>query len=525
MIRRSWGRGGRRTAVLGALLAAVLAVAACGGGGSGGNGQAQRGGNLTIARTADSLTMDKTQMYDNESIWISLNVVEPLFEASNDGKSAIPWLATSYDLSSDKLSWTIHLRKGVKFHNGQPVTARDVKFSIEVNGQQGSQWQFINAAIKDITTPDDSTVVVTTKTPWAPMLADLALFANGIIPDNYAGESKDAFYQHPIGTGAFQWDHWTKGQDLKLKRNAHYWQPGKPYLDSVTWTNVPDDNTRILQLKGNQADVIEFPPWSSVSSLKSTPNVNVQIAESSRTDFLVFNQKNKPFQDVHVRRAIAYALDRQAMVKAALFGNGQVANSFLTPALFGYDPNLKAAPHDPQKAKQEMSQSSVPGGFSTTLMLGSGDVTANTLAQIVQQELKPLGIDITLRTVDPNSLATLQQNFQYDMGFSYDTTDIVDPDELTQFAVGGEPGGTFSLWTNYNNTQVNNWIASAETTMDKSQRTQLYAKIQQQVANDMPLVPLYYSPFVYGMSNKVHGLQVLPTGNYHLENTWLGAAQ
>jgi peptide/nickel transport system substrate-binding protein len=519
--RLSFGPARRRSALVGSLLAALIAVAGCGGGGSGGSGQIQRGGDLTIARTADSLTMDKTQMYDNESIWISLNIVEPLFQASNDGKSVIPWLATGYDLSQDKLSWTIHLRKGVTFHDGRPMTSKDVKFSIEVNGQEGSQWQFINAAIKDITAPDDSTVVVTTKTPWAPMLADLALFANGIIPENYGGQPKDAFYQHPIGTGAFQWDHWTKGQDLKLKRNPSYWQKGKPYLDSVTWTNVPDDNTRILQVKGSQVHIDEFPPWSSVSSLKSTPNVAVQVAESSRTDFLVFNEKHRPFQDVHVRRAIAYALDRQAMVKAALFGNGQVANSFLTPALFGYDPNLKATPHDVQKAKQEMAQSSVPSGFSTTLMVGSGQVTDNTLAQIVQQELKQIGIDVTLKTVDPNSATTLQQNFDYDMTFSYDTTDIVDPDELTQFAVGGDPGGTYSLWTNYNNPQVNQWIASAETTLDKDQRKQLYAKVQQQVAADAPLVPLYYSPFVYAMSAKVHDLQVLPTGNYHLENTWL----
>lgn len=522
MIGLSFVRAGRRSGILGGCLTALLLVAACGGAGSGGgSGQIQRGGDLTIARTADSLTMDKTQMYDNESIWISLNLVEPLYVASADGKSAVPALATSYDLSPDKMSWTFHLRKGVKFHNGQPMTSADVKFSIEVNGDQSSQWKFINAAIKDIKTPDAGTVVIDTNSPWAPMLADLALFANGIIPNNYAGQSKDQFYQHPIGTGPFMWDHWTKGQDLKIKRNPNYWKQGLPYLNSVTWTNVPDDNTRILQLKGNQAKVIEFPPWSSVSSLKSTPNVQVDIAPSSRTDFLVFNQKHKPFQDVHVRRAIAYALDRQSMVKAALFGNGQVANSFLTPALFGYDPNLKAAPYDVSKAKQEMAQSSTPNGFSTTLMVGSGDVTINTLAQIVQQELKPLGINITLKPVDQNSLTTLQQNFDYDMAFSYDTTDIVDPDELTQFAVGGDPGGTSSLWTAYNNPQVNGWIAEAEKTFDSTQRKQLYAKIQEQVAQDVPLVPLYYSPFVYGQTDKLHDFQVLPTGNYHLETMWM----
>src|SRR5712691_749498 len=255
----------RSVRTLGAAAAALALLAAACSGGGGGNkptptaGAVHRGGDLIIARTADSQTMDKTQMFDNESIWIVTNLYEMLYEAAPDGKSLVPWLATGYDLSSDQLTWTFHLRPGVKFHNGAPLTAADVKFSLDDARSKDSAWGFIDAAIDQITAPTASTVVIHTKYPWAPLLADLALFGNGIIPKDYAGQTKEQFYQHPIGTGPFKWDHWTKGQELKLVKTPDYWQKGKPYLDSVTWTNVPDDNTRILQLKGGQAGVDEFP--------------------------------------------------------------------------------------------------------------------------------------------------------------------------------------------------------------------------------------------------------------------------
>jgi peptide/nickel transport system substrate-binding protein len=482
-----------------ALPSASALLAACSGGGSGGGGGGPSGGSggsptpgghLIVARTTDSLTMDKTAMFDNESIWIATNLYEMLYEAGPDGKTLVPWLATGYELSSDKLTWTFHLRQGVKFHNGQPLTADDVVFSLDEARGKDSAWGFIYTAVKDVSAPDGQTVVIQTGFPWAPLLADVALFGGGVVPKDYAGESKKDFYQHPVGTGPFMWDQWSKGSELRLKKNTSYWQEGKPYLDAISWNNVPDDNTRILQVKGGQAHIDEFPPWSAIDSLKSTQGVVVKLFPSSRTDFLSFNQKRKPFQDVHVRRAIAYALDREAMVKAVLFGNGQVANSFLTPALFGYDANVKGPEYNVETAKQELAQSTVPGGFETTLQVGTGVVTENSLAQIIQQELDAIGIKVTLKSVDPNAEFTNIQNFDYDMCFLYDTTDIIDPDELVNFSVAPS-GGTHAFWTNYQEPKVDEWTKQAEQEFEPSKREALYTQIQEQVAQDVPLAPLY----------------------------------
>jgi peptide/nickel transport system substrate-binding protein len=518
----------RRSAVF--LVVAALVGAACsssnsgGGGSSGGSspGKPQSGGNVVIARTAESQSMDKTNVFDNESIWIFEQIYEMLYEVTPDGKDVQPWLATSYELSSDQLTWTFHLRQGVEFSNGQPMTSADVKFSIDEAGKAADGWGYINSAIKNVATPDESTVVITTKYPWSPLLADLSLFNNGIIPKDYAGKTAKQFYEAPIGTGPFVWDHWTKGQELKLVKNPNYWQKGKPYLDSVTWTTVGDDNTRILQLKGGQAQVDEFPPWASVADLKATSGITMNLFPSTRTDYVLFNERVKPFQDVHVRRAISYALDRDSMVKAVLFGNGTPAYSFIAPNVPYSDTNAGGLQYNVDQAKAEMAQSSVPSGFSTNLLVGAGSVDENSIAQIIQQELQPLGIKITLTKVDPSDEFTKIQDFDYDMGFSYWTMDIADPDELVTFAVD-PTSGAHSFFTDYNNKQVIDWTHAAEREFDTTKRAEYYNNIQQQASADAFMAYLYWSPYRYATTSKLHDFFVTPLGNYHMEDAWLSS--
>jgi peptide/nickel transport system substrate-binding protein len=225
----------------------------------------KHGGSITIARIEDSQSFDKTNVFQNESIWLCEQINESLYTVKPDGKTLEPWLATSYTASKDGKTYTFKLRKGVKFSNGQPMTSADVKFSIDDARAQKKGWGYLDAAIKSITAPDPDTVVFHLKYRWAPFVADIALFANGIIPKNFAGQSRTDFYKHPIGTGPFMWDSRVVGRSVTFKRNPDYWQTGKPYLDKVTWTYETDENTRELQLRGNQIQIDEFPPFNSIS--------------------------------------------------------------------------------------------------------------------------------------------------------------------------------------------------------------------------------------------------------------------
>ncbi len=518
-----------RTAAARALAAvgAIALVAGCGssggsstGGADGAGGGPVHGGNLIFAAVQDAQSMNATTVFDNNSIWVFEQIFQQLYTVTNDGKGVKPALATGYKVSADKKTYTFTLRPGVKFSNGKPLTSADVKFSIDQNRKATQGWAYLDSAIKSVDAPSPETVVIHLKFPWAPLLADLSIFANGIVPNNYGGETENQFYTHPIGTGPFKWGFWHKGQALKLVRNPLYWQKGLPYLDSITWTDVPNDNTRQLQLKGGQAQIDQFPAWSTVASLKSTQGVNMHLFNSTQTNYLAFNELHKPFQDVHVRRAISLAINRKALVKAVLFGNGKPANSLFPPQVPYYQAATPGLQLNLAAAKQEMAKSSVPHGFSATMLIPSGNSDYLTISTIVQSELKPLGINVKIQQLDPNVANTNFQDQKYDMSLTLWTMDISDPDELATFAVDPKSGAK-SFFTSYNNPTVVKDTHLAEKTLDTAKRQQLYNTVQTQAARDAFMAFLYYSPYPYATTSNVHGFFVTPLGNMHMEDVWL----
>ena len=522
-----------RLSVATALAVVPLVLAGCGaaagsgsgsGSGSGASGSSKPvdGGNLVIDRSNDAVSMNKTTTFDNSSIYVMEQIMEPLFTVSNNGKSVEPWLATGYTVSPNKLTYTIKLRSGVKFSNGQPMTAADVKFSIDQDTATGSSgWGYINAAIKQVVAVNSSTVQIDLKHPWAPILADLSLFSNGIIPNNYGGESETAFYNHPIGTGPFEWDVWKKGQYIKLVKNPHYWQPGKPYLDSVTFDVVPDASTRQLQLEGNQANIDTSPDWSTFATLKSTPGVTATAFPSTEIDYLAFNEKVAPFNDVHVRQAISDAINRTALVDAVLFGNGKAANSLFMPGLPYYD-GTGGETYNLAAAKKALAESSKPHGFTTTLQIASGNANESAAAQIVQSELAQLGITVNIQQLDPTAAHASLEADTFDMAYSLWTMDIPDPDEWTSFATDPS-GGAESAFTFYDNPTVISLNKQAEQEINPTKRAALYTQLQQLTSQDAFMAYLYYPPYAYATTDNVHGFFVTPLGNFHLENVYLSS--
>jgi peptide/nickel transport system substrate-binding protein len=248
----------------------------------------------------------------------------------------------------------------------------------------------------------------------------------------------------------------------------------------------------------------------------------MNLFNSTRTDYLLLNETAKPFQDVHVRRAISLAINRSALVRAVLFGNGKPANSLFPPQVPFYQAATQGLQYNVTTAKQEMAKSSVPNGFTTTMLVQSGFSDNATIATILQSELKPLGIKVNIQTLDPNTVATDYQSLKYDMVLSYWTMDIPDPDELATFAVDPNSGAK-SFYTAYNNPTVVKDTHDAEQTLSTPARQSLYNQIQSQSASDAFMAFLYYSPYAYATTSSVHGFDVTPLGNYHLENVWLGS--
>ena len=246
----------------------------------------------------------------------------------------------------------------------------------------------------------------------------------------------------------------------------------------------------------------------------------MHLFNSTQTNYLAFNELRKPFQDVHVRKAISLAINRAALVKAVLFGNGKPANSLFPPQVPYYDPSTPGYQFNLAEAKQQMAQSSVPHGFTTTILIPAGNSDYLTISTILQAELKPLGIKVNIQQLDPNTANANFQAQKYDMSLTLWTMDIPDPDELATFAVDPNSGAK-SFFTSYNNPQVVKDTHAAEKTLNTTQRQNLYNFVQSQSARDAFMAFLYYSPYPYATTTSVHGFFVTPLGNMHMEDVWL----
>lgn len=482
----------------------------------------QRGGDLVMVRSAPILTLVPTLPAENGSIWALEELFDTLLFPTEDGKDVKPGLATEWKQSEDGLEWTFKLRSGVKFSDGTPMTSKDVKFSLDQASNVEYPWGFINAAIAEVLAPDPETVIVRTKAPFAPLPSVMAIFSNSIVPENYGGKTIEEFGKAPIGTGPFKLAERTIGVGVRMERNPEYWQEGKPYLDSISINEVADGNTRANLLSGGQAHINEFPAYSSTRAmLEADGPVKLGVFPSSRVDFLAFNTRKPPFDDSHARRAIAGLIDKESLVKIILFGNGEPAGgAYMSPSSWSHNSELNGQPFDVDLAKQELAKSKTPDGFDATISVESGDADQATLAQIVQAQATKIGINLTIQVLDPAALADARSKGNYDISFTYNTTDISDPDQIIRFA-GVLNGGSEVQYTFYDNKEVAEKAELAARTMDQAERKKLYDEIQVQWDKDQPMIPLYYSPAIYSYTSNVHNFHPYAVGNYNLSNVWL----
>jgi len=333
----------------------------------------------------------------------------------------------------------------------------------------------------------------------------------------------EKFFQTPIGTGPFVFKKWNKGSELILVRNPSHFRAPLPYVDEFHSVVVGDDNTRVLQVQNGELDIALFVPPAQAGALANNPNVILHRDQFFDSHFIQIQTTSKPFlADKLVRHAMNYALDKQAIVKAFLFGYGEPSGQAL-PKMFGYTDAIQPYPYDMDKAKALLKQSKFPNGFTTTILVDASLATiGKQIAEYMQQQYKKLGITLNIQVLDEATFNARTTSTKYEMMVGYMTSDIIDPDELVNFAqIGG--GGTYSIFTYYNNPTINKLATQAAGIQDKAQRQKIYDQINTMHHDDAPMVFLYRTPSLTLSSTKVQGFKVLPTGNYRLEEVYFSS--
>ncbi len=441
-----------------------------------------------------------------------------------DGKGFQPYIAQSWEVSPDGRVFTFHLFPEAKFCDGSPITADDVVFSFQRASKPDAivSWQYPKDM--QITAQDPQTVVITLPDGNASFLSYLTLWGTAIVSKGYAEKVGDkGLADKPLGSGPFCLASWQKGSEIDLSRNPHFWLKDKqgnrlPYLDKVRWRIIQEDNARVFALQSGEVDVITPLPPSQVDQLKSAAGVVVGESPLLGTVSLFLQLRKPELADEKVRQALNYAVDKEAIVKAVLFGHGLPALSSMflanfTTEKYGYPFNL-------DKAKQLMAQSKFPNGFSASVTYTSGDTLAQQALTILKDQWAKIGVNVDLKAVEEGIYFDTWGSAKWDMIWVKATNDIFDPAENLHFEMMGKEGGSDSGWSGYENPQLNQLVLAAEKELDTQKRASLYNQIQQIYMAQGPQAYLFHPENLWATRDNVHGFQVYKTGLHPFMFTW-----
>ncbi len=479
------------------------------------------GGAISMSLADDDVsTFDPIIPFDNMAIWTMLLIYDQVIRVGPDGLSLEPGLAESWEVSDDGLTYTFNIREAT-FHDGTPVTAEDVAFCLTRTAfDEASSMTFFFSAVDKFEATDERTVVATLNDVWVPFEADLALFGASIYPKAAFEAQGDALWDAPIGSGPFMFESWDRGAQLVLTKNPEYWDEGKPYLDQLTFKVLTDSNARMLQFQGGELDIVTDVPFNQLQPLSQNPDYVVLPDDAAaRIDYIGLNVTRAPLDDKNLRQAINYAIDNDAIIQNVLFGAGVRATSYL-PLMAGHNPESPGYPFDLERAKQLVAESNSPDGFAFELLTSVGDTVGSQVCQLVAAQLAEIGGQVTVTQLEPAvQTERVTVTNDYDASKSYYTTDIIDPSQLSTFAVLGADDFK-AVWTNYNNEEANQLIIAAQSETDPDARLEMYYQIQAIHLDDAPFIFLFYPTGRSATQSYVKNFHILPTGNYRLYETW-----
>ncbi|MBI4528610.1 MAG: hypothetical protein HY695_32850 [Deltaproteobacteria bacterium] len=478
----------------------------------------KRGGRLVFAMEADVSTMNPfVRMLSTDQLMRSL-FYETLFDFDLKN-NIVPALGQSWAISKNGLEYTVKLRPGVKFHNGQDVTAEDVKWSAEyaMDPKNGATGLSLMKAVESITVPDRHTVRFRLKEPTAPFLSTLATIRGFVVvPKDSIARGADTLSGFPPGTGPFAFKEWKTGVQLVLVRHQPYWQKGLPYLDEVVFKPIADATVRLSSLRAGDVDIIERAPSSFVSKIKKGELPGIRVAEASAAGFkrLIFNVQKPPFDNRKLREAVAFAIDKRQYLEAAFWGLGTPVDQRY-PAGNPWFVKMPKMERDPAKAKAALAEAGAGKDFEVELLGQQGDEAEQ---QILQQQFASAGIKMKITLLEYGTYRKKQRDRDFQMiifgGRLQPDPHLVYGAEYTcaEAEQAKARKGTRNL-PGYCNEQVDKLLAEASKITDRKKRFELYAKAIRQIYEEVPEVPIAFYPRFYAHRDRVKGFVTSDTGD------------
>ncbi|RNB87139.1 ABC transporter substrate-binding protein [Brevibacillus fluminis] len=498
----------------------------------------KKGGTITIGYPAepDSLDVHKSAMV--ASSFITSLIGGALVYYDPKTQEIKPNLAESYTVSKDGKTLTFTLRAGVRFHDGTPLTAKAYKQTLEralAPETASPLGGYMFGSIQSVSAPDDKTLILQLKEPSAQLVSNLWDPSIGQPLSMSAVDKLGTDYgRNPVGVGPWKFESWKTGDSVTLVRNeAYQWgnpsdaNQGPPRADKLVIKFIKENQTMMAALESGAIDIAAYVPAKEITKYKDSDQVSVLENQKWGLSFLEMNTTREILQDQAVRQAVNKALNKEAIVKAVLHGEGVVANTPLPPSLFGYDPASEqyGYRYDAAEAQKLLENAGwivnsqgirEKNGKSLTLTLSLSE-SDSRIGELIQIMLKNIGVGVTIQKMDQAALIESAGTGQFDMAIvSYVDND---PNAMSLFFDSSQIGSTNH--SRVNNEQLDSLLKKGRTTLDKEERSKIYADIQKLLVEQAYWAPLYSEKEFYLVSKRVQGVKLQPMYGLSFQDSWV----
>lgn len=484
-------------------------------------------GDITIMLASYPTSLDPHGANDGNSLYVMSGMYDKLVYL-NEELEITPGLAESLEQVEDTV-WEAKIREGVTFHDGSELDAEVVKANLDrvSDPDIASPVSFLYEMIEQVEVVDPLTVHIHTSYPFASLPAHLAHPGGNIISgksieaDHKAIEEGELPFstinEAPVGTGPFKFESQDHGVSVKVVKNEDYWDEEKAKSQSITFKTIPEDFTRIAELETGGADLIYPVSPTDVAQVDGTKTAHVKQSKSSNLTYLGFNTEVEPFDKKEVRQAISMAIDKESLIDGVLEGLALPAAGPLAPTVFGYSDKIDTLNHNVEEAKTLLKEAGYEDGFEMTLL--TYEASANSdLAVFIQAELKELGIDVKIETVETGAYldATAEGNSEMFIG-SWGTVTL-DADYGLYPMFHSSNAGNSGNRSFLKNDEIDEVLQAAREEGDEGKRLELYEEVQNLLAEEAPVVYLYHSELLAGLHNDVDGFWQYPSSIFFLRD-------
>ena len=516
---------------LAVVLTGSLALAGCG---TSSNTSADKTKDqVVVGISSEPTSLDEEQITDYNSDRVASEIYDTLVRFKDKSMEVEPDLATSWDISTDGLTYTFHLRDGIKFQDGTDFNADAVVWNYKrmtdktAPGYDTGTYGYaetIFGEVKDATAPDAKTVVFTLKEPFAPFLSMMAMTQFSINSPTAVMKYGKDYTKNPVGTGAFKFKSWNTGTEVDLVANPDYWR-GAPKIKTLIYRFIKDDNVRQNEFESGTLNfMVDIIP-DNLANLKANKNYVVEEGESLHTWYLSLNCNAKPFSDVRVRQAFMYGINRKAIVDGILLDTGTLADNLLPPAIPFYTDDVPKYDYNPAKAKELLAaagQSNLSVDFYVPES-GSGMQQADTMATAIQSDMAKCGVTLKIQKLEWG--AYLDKMFRDPKGqdmmlgqMSW-MSDNGDADNFLRVLCGGDqwPAAGFNS-AYFKNADLDAALKQGMQSSDPAVRTAAYKKAQQIIMDQVPYVTVDHEKQIVVYDKGLTGVQVNPRGFFRFQN-------